>query len=332
MTAATMAPTGESRGQRTARIMAEKPVIALLVVLAILYVITGVQDPTLFAPQGIRSVLLLACPLAILAAVQTVCMLTGGIDLSAAMIANFAAYVSANNAGLGPIASLGFAFLVGGAIGLINGIGVGVFRVNPLIMTLGMSSVLVGVITVGIVGDGFLSGSTTILSLVKSVGGGTLFGPIPLNSIVLALVAAILILGLGRTGLGRSIYATGDNESAGRLAGVRSWQVLIAVYVIAGLLAALAGLMFSGISGSVGPDQTNSYLLPSVAAAVIGGTSILGGTGGFGGTIVGALILTVLNRLLLGLETSDAVRQIIYGAIVLALAWFYVRVTGQRAD
>ncbi len=90
--------------------------------------------------------------------------------------------------------------------------------------------------------------------------------------------------------------------------------------------------MFSGLSGSVGPDQTNSYLLPAIAAAVIGGTSILGGTGGFAGTIVGAFILTVLNRLLLGIHTSEAVRQIIYGVIVLALAWAYVRITGQRAD
>jgi ribose transport system permease protein len=96
------------------------------------------------------------------------------------------------------------------------------------------------------------------------------------------------------------------------------------------VLAALGGLLFSGNTGSVGPDQTNAYLLPSVAAAVIGGTSILGGVGGYTGTILGALILTVLNRLLLALDTTEAFRQILYGLIVLALAWVYVRVTGQR--
>jgi ribose transport system permease protein len=108
--------------------------------------------------------------------------------------------------------------------------------------------------------------------------------------------------------------------------------VLFAVYLMSALLAALAGLLFSGISGSVGPDQTNAYLLPSVAAAVIGGTSILGGVGGYTGTILGALILTVLNRLLLALDTTEAFRQILYGLIVLALAWVYVRVTGQRGS
>lgn len=328
----TVTAFGLSRQQQVGRFLAQRPVIALLVVLAALYIVTGIQDPSLFTPRGLRATLLLACPLAILAAAQTVCMITGGIDLSSAMIANFAAYIAANNSGAGPLQSLGFAFLVGATVGAVNGIGVGIFKVNPLIMTIGMASVLVGVITVGIVGDGFLSGSTNILPLIKTLGSGTLVGPIPMNSIVLVLLSVILILGLSRTGLGRSIYATGDNPRAVRLAGIRSWQVLLAVYILAGVLAALGGLMFSGISGSVGPDQTNSYLLPAVAAAVIGGTSILGGTGGFAGTIVGAFILTVLNRLLIGLDTSEAVRQIIYGLIVLGLAWFYVKVTGQRAD
>lgn len=312
--------------------MAEKPVIALTVVLVVLYLATAAQDPSLFTSQGLRSILLLACPLAIMAAAQTICMLTGGIDLSVAMIANFAAYIAANQAGAGPFVSLGLAFLVGATVGLINGIGVGVFRVHSLIMTLGMSSILVGVVTIGIVGDGFLSGSTSLLPFVTWIGSGNLIGPIPANTIVLVLVAVAMIYGLRQTGLGRTIYALGDNEPAVRLAGVRTWQVQIAVYVVAGVLAALAGLMFSGISGSVGPDQTNGYLLPSVAAAVIGGTSILGGVGGMGGTIVGAFILTVLNRLLLGLDTTEAVRQVIYGVIVLALAWVYVRITGQRAD
>src|SRR6218665_1555528 len=318
--------------QRLSHYISHRPVIALLGVLTVLFIVTGMKDPALFTTQGIRSTLLLACPLAILAACQTVCMLTGGIDLSSTMIANFAAYIAANNSGAGPVVSLGFAFLVGAAVGAANGIGIGVFKVNPLIMTIGMSSVLVGIVTVGIVGDGFLSGSTALLPLVKTLGSATLFGPIPMSTIVLAALSLLIIFGLSRTGIGRLIYATGDNESAVRLAGTRSWRVLLVVYTIAGLLAALGGLMFSGISGSVGPDQTNSYLLPSVAAAIIGGTSILGGTGGFAGTIVGAFILTVLNRLLTGLETTDAVRQIIYGIIVLTLAWFYVRITGQRTD
>ena len=312
------------------QLLVDRPAVALSGVLLLLYVITGLFAPGMFTPNGVRSTLLLACPLAILAASQTLCMLTGGIDLSTVMTANFAAYVAANQSGQGPVVALGLALCVGLAVGLVNGIGVGVFKVNPLIMTLGMASVLLGVVTVGLVGDGFLSGSTRLLPVLRTVASGTLFGPVPNNVVVWALVGAGLIFGLSRTGLGRAIYAVGDNPIACRLAGVRIWQVLLAVYVLSALLASLGGLLFSGISGSVGPDQTNAYLLPSVAAAVIGGTSILGGVGGYTGTILGALILTVLNRLLLTLDTTEAFRQILYGLIVLALAWVYVRLTGQR--
>jgi ribose transport system permease protein len=312
------------------QLLVDRPAVALSGVLLLLYVITGLFAPGMFTFNGVRSTLLLACPLAILAASQTLCMLTGGIDLSTVMTANFAAYVAANQSGQGPVVALGLALCVGLAVGLVNGVGVGVFKVNPLIMTLGMASVLLGVVTVGLVGDGFLSGSTRILPVLRTVASGTLFGPIPNNVLVWALVAAGLIFGLSRTGLGRAVYAVGDNPIACRLAGVRIWQVLLAVYVLSAVLAALGGLLFSGISGSVGPDQTNAYLLPSVAAAVIGGTSILGGVGGYTGTILGALILTVLNRLLLTLDTTEAFRQILYGLIVLALAWVYVRLTGQR--
>jgi ribose transport system permease protein len=310
--------------------LVDRPAVALSGVLLLLYFVTGLVAPGMFTPNGVRSTLLLACPLAILAASQTLCMLTGGIDLSTVMTANFAAYVAANQSSQGPLAALSLALLVGLAVGTVNGVGVGVFKVNPLIMTLGMASVLLGVVTVGLVGDGFLSGSTRLLPVLRTVASGTLFGPVPNNVLVWALVAAVLIFGLSRTGLGRAVYAVGDNPIACRLAGVRIWQVLLAVYVLSALLAALGGLLFSGISGSVGPDQTNAYLLPSVAAAVIGGTSILGGVGGYTGTILGALILTVLNRLLLTLDTTEAFRQILYGLIVLALAWVYVRLTGQR--
>jgi ribose transport system permease protein len=309
--------------------LAERPTLVLAVVLAILYAITAWQDDSLLTTNGVRSILLLACPLAVFAACQTICMLTGGIDLSIAMTANLAAYIAAVESGRGTVPALAMALGVGLAVGLVNGLAIGVFRVNPLIMTLGMASVLLGIITVGL--RGFLAGSTNVLPFVRDVGSGRLAGPLPANFVVWLIVSLVLILGLRATGLGRMIYAVGDNPLACRLAGVRVWQVLLAVYVMSGLLAAIGGLLFSGTTGSVGVDQTNSYLLPAVAAAVIGGTSIFGGTGGYSGTIIGALILTVLNRLLLRLDVSDAFKQMLYGVIVLALAWLYVRLTGQKS-
>ena len=232
-------------------IVAERPVIVLSGVLVVLYIVTGLQDDSLFTVRGLRSILLLACPLAIFAASQTLCMLTGGIDLSIAMTANFAAYVAANQSGQGTVVALTLSLLVGVGVGLVNGIGIGVFKVNPLIMTLGMASVLLGVVTVGL--KTFLSGSTRILPLVDDIGSGTLIGPLPMNFIVWAVVATLIVLGLSSSGLGRMIYAVGDNPIACRLAGVRVWQVLLAVYVLSAVLAAVAGLLFSGTTGSVGP-------------------------------------------------------------------------------
>lgn len=322
----------EGQGQRLRRILTDQPVIVLSVVFVAFYLVTAVVDPSLFSAGGIRSILLLACPLALFAAGQTLAFLTGGIDLSVTMIANLAAYVAATQSGAGPVVALGFALLAAVAVGAVNGIGVGVFRVHPLIMTIGMSSVLLGVVSVGVASGGFLSGAARVLPLLREIGGGSLIGPVPLNALVWVAVGALLIYGLHRSGLGRNIYAVGDNTEASRLSGVRGWQVLIATYVIVAVLAALAGLLISGTSGSVGPSQSNVFLLPSIAAAVIGGTSILGGYGGYAGTIVGALILTVLNRLLLSLEVGRDVQQIVYGLIVLALAWVYVAVSGQRSD
>jgi ribose transport system permease protein len=138
------------------------------------------------------------------------------------------------------------------------------------------------------------------------------------------------VLGLRRSGYGRLLYAVGDNEVAARLSGVRIWQVLLGLYVLSAVLAGLAGLILTGVTNSASATLADRYLLPSVAAAVIGGTSIFGGRGGYSGTIVGALILTVLTSLLTVLQMPEPVRQILFGVIILAVAAAYTRITEDR--
>jgi ribose transport system permease protein len=142
-------------------------------------------------------------------------------------------------------------------------------------------------------------------------------------------VALILLGGLRGTGYGRLLYAIGDNPIAARLSGARSWQVLIVLYVISAVLAAIAGILIAGLTNVASITLADTYVLPSVAAAVIGGTSILGGRGGYGGTIVGALILTVTASLLSSLGFPEAVRQVLYGVIIVVVAAAYARVTGE---
>ena len=309
-----------------ARIAAgDRSTLALIGVLAALVVADGLIDRSFLSLSQLRNTLLVTAPLALMAGGQTLCMLSGGIDLSVAMTATAAAYVTGVQSSDGAVLAIVAGLLVGVAVGLVNGLAVGVFRVNPLIMTLGMSGILTGLLTVG--SQTFLGGATRMSNLVLELGGGTIAGPIPWNLVVWLLLGGALVVGLRRTGLGRMIYAVGDNRVACRLAGVRVWQVETAVYTLCALLAAVAGILIGGRSGSVDLQLAGSYLLPSVAAAVIGVTSILGGIGGYTGTILGALILAVLDTMLNLLTVDEALKQVLYGCIILVLAWVYARGT-----
>lgn len=314
---------------RVSRFLAEHSLVTLAVVLVALMVVTTIIEPNYLTFSGIRNTLLLAAPLGILAAGQTILMLTGGIDLSVAMIATAAAYVVGNRSPEGAAVAIALGLVVGLVAGALNGVGVGVFRVNPIIMTLAMSGILLGLFTQW--AQTFLQGSTSVAPFVRTLGGGSfLNGLIPWNLLVWAGVAVVVMLLLRRSGLGRMLYALGDNPTSARLAGVRSWQVLVAAYAIAGLFAAVGGTLIAGLAGAVDLQLAESYLLPSVAAAVIGGTSIFGGVGSYAGTIFGALILSVLDRMLTFLNTGQATQQVVYGLIILGLAWLYAAVSGEE--
>jgi ribose transport system permease protein len=307
-------------------LIADNPTLVLFAVLIIIIVVTGIVEPNYLSAGGIRSTFLQAAPLGILAGAQTILMLSGGIDLSLTMIATASAIVVAHQSPNGPAVAIPLGILVGLIIGSANGIGVALFRVNPLIMTLAMSGIVLGLFTTWT--QTILQGSTRVSEFVRMLGGGSFFGnTIPYSILVWALIAAILFWLLRRSGWGRLIYAIGDNEVAVRLAGVRVWQVRISTYAVAGMLGSIGGILLGGRNGSVDMQLANAFLLPSIAAVVIGGTSIFGGVGGYTGTILGALILSVLNSMLTFLNVGQAIQQVVYGAIVLALAWGYASLT-----
>jgi ribose transport system permease protein len=306
----------------------DRPLIPLILLLVGLVVALQVVQPGIINQGWLSSTIRFAVPLAILAAAQTLTMLTGGIDLSVAIVASATAYVLATVAPQqGPVVGVVAALAVAASAGLVNGIGVGVFRVHPLIMTLGMSLVVLGLLTVYqriVVASG-----NNVPDEVAWLGGGTSLGFFPNSLLLFVPLAALVLLGLRRSGFGRLLYAVGDNEVAARLSGVRIWQVLVVLYVISGMLAGVAGIVYAGLTNTASAGLVDRFLLPSVAAAVIGGTSIFGGRGGFSGSIVGALILTVLTTLLTVLQMPEPVRQILFGAIILAVAAAYTRITEQ---
>ncbi len=320
------APKNASLSTRTRTAVAENPTWVLGGVLVILFLLTGLIEPNYLSVGGIRNTLLQAAPLGILAGAQTILMLSGGIDLSAAMIATAAANVAANQSPNGAGIAILMGLVVGLVVGTLNGIGVTFFRVNPLIMTLAMAGILLGLFTAWT--QTILVGSTQVAPFIRLLGGGSFVGGrIPYSVLVWAAVGLILIGLLRRSGWGRLLYAIGDNEVAVRLAGVRVWQVRIAAYIVAGLLGAIGGMLLAGRNGTVDLQIGNAFLLPSIAAVVIGGTSTFGGVGSYTGTILGALILSVLNSMLTFLNVGQAIQQVVYGVIVLGLAWGYAGLT-----
>jgi ribose transport system permease protein len=326
-----------------------KSMLSLTGILFALYIITGLLDSYNFSIPAIGNIFYLGAALGLLAAGQTICMLTGGIDLSLAMIATGAAFIVSVKSSSGLLVALSLALLYCVVIGAINGLAVGLLGMNPLIMTLGMNAVLIGVFTVGV--TTFLQGSSTVpdvlvtlstASIIDTSGWvfesatadprswpfiASIVDTLSWPFFIWLLVSLIVLFILARTGLGRLIYAIGDNAQSARLAGVKVWQVQVTTYVMCAVLGGIGGIILGGQSGAVALSLANSFLLPSVAAVVIGGTSIMGGIGGYKGTMMGTLILTLLSSLLTTINSSEAVKQMIYGAIVLALAWTYAKIS-----
>jgi ribose transport system permease protein len=194
-------------------------------------------------------------------------------------------------------------------------------------MTLGMSLVILGLANVWQLV--MVQTGAGVPALLRTLGSGTFLTILPNSLLVFVPLAAFILILLRRTGFGRLLYAVGDNPVATRLSGARSWQVLIVLYMFSAVIAAIAGFLYSGLNNVASVTLVDSAVLPSVAAAVIGGTSIMGGRGGYSGTLVGALILTVLTSLLTTLGLPEAVRQILFGSIIVAVAAAYTRVTAE---
>ena len=306
----------------------DRPMIPLLALLAMLVGASEIARPGIVDTEWAGVIFRTSVPLAILAACQTLTMLTGGIDLSVGAVASMSGFVVASIVGTAGLpAAIAVALIAAAIAGLVTGIGVGVFKVHPLIMTLGMSLVVLGLADVLQLQT--VQTNAGVPTEIRWLGSQAFAQIFPISLLVFVPLAALILVGLRRTGFGRLLYAIGDNPIAARLSGARSWQILIVLYITSALLAAIAGFIYTGYTNVASVSLVDSDVLPSVAAAVIGGTSIMGGRGGFGGTIVGVLILTVITSLLSSLGYPEAVRQVLFGAIIVAVAAAYTRVTSQ---
>jgi len=325
-----LATSGERASARTRirRFMSDYPLVPLIVLLLLLVVVLQILSPGIVNPRWVANTVKFAIPLALLAGAQTMVMLTGGIDLSVGTVATMAAFIAATQTvEQGPAIAICIALLPALAIGFVNGLGVGVFRVHPLIMTLGTS--LIGVGCLQVYQRTVISSGTKYPEFLVWLGTGLTWG-FPNALVLFVPVALLLIFIQRRTGFGRLLYAIGDNERATRLAGVKYWQVILALYMLSSVIAGIMGLLYIGLIRAASLSLAEPLVLPSVAAAVIGGTSIFGGRGSYTGTIIGALILTVLTTLLTILQMPEGARRILFGAIILLVTAIYLRIIEDR--
>lgn len=309
-----------------------QPLVVALILIAALLWLGETLSPGFASGQQILRLLIVAALLGIVAAGQNLVILGGreGIDLSVGGVVSLSAIIAGNlmageNGGI-PLAILA-CILTGAFFGLINGIGVTLLRIPPLVMTLGMLGVLQGLLVV--VRQGIPSGRAAP-ALADFVSRDFLLG---LPGILWLWVAIGLVMAflLSRTVFGHRIYAIGSNEQAAFMAGVPVKVIRIALFVLSGVFAAIAGICLLGYSGSSFANVGEQYMLASIIAVVFGGTPLSGGKGGYTGTMAGAFLLVILQSILTTVNIDESGRQMVFGATLLVLMLFYGRGRSMRA-
>lgn len=251
---------------------------------------------------------------AIISVGMTLVILTGGIDLSVGSIVAMAGSITAGlmASGQGIVTSVVAGIIVGSALGLINGLLITKGKIPPFIATMGMMTVARGYTLVYTEGRPI----TGLTEGFRWLGGGYIVG-IPVPVIIMALIFITAYIILKKNQLGRYIYAIGGNEEAARLSGIGTKKILVTVYTLSGLLAGLSGIILTSRLNSAQPTAGMGFELDAIAAVVLGGTSLSGGVGTIGGTLVGAMIIGVLDNGLNLLNVSSFYQQVAKGVVIL---------------
>jgi ribose transport system permease protein len=295
--------------------------IVVILVAGTFYTLSRLGTAPLLSPNYLLQQLQIGSFLGIVAAGMMIVILISQIDLSvpwtltaAAMMATAVGGPWALPVGLG----------VGLLVGLVNGVGVAYLRIPSMIFTLGVNAVMRGLM---VAHTGGFAPQTAATDLMRWLAAEHSFG-IPNALFVWLAVSALVALILRRMALGRYIYAIGNKEAAAYLAGVNTRGVIVISFALCGLAAGLAGVLLAGYSTKAYQGMGDAYLLPSIAAVVIGGTNILGGRGRYLGTLVGVILIVLLNSVLSIMEMPEAGRQVIYGAVIILMLLVYGR--GER--
>jgi ribose/xylose/arabinose/galactoside ABC-type transport system permease subunit len=302
---------------------------ALIPAIVVLFVVGALTDPAFATTDNLLNVLQSQTELALLVLAETLILIAGKFDLSLEATIGLAPALGVlvpKWLHISPLWSIAICLLAGALVGAFNGLLVVKFRLSAFVLTLGMLITLHGLVI------GFTKGAS-IFKLPQSFkyAGSTVWGVVPVSVWICVALFAVGVVALGFLRQGRSLYAIGGNVDAARAAGIRTDRVLIIVYIVGGLLAGLAGLLYSGHYGSVAASQGNGMIFQVFAAAVIGGVSLDGGKGTIFGALCGVIVLGLIQNILVFAGVPAEWNQAINGVIII-LALVLSRLTSGKAQ
>lgn len=308
--------------------------LSALLTLLLLIVGFSLASQSFFSVNNVLTILLQTSVIGLLGIGLTMVIITGGIDLSVGSVLALSGVATGMTikAGLPVIPAMAFGVAVGAACGVVNGLVVTRLRIPPFVATLGMMLMarglalqLTGAAPISQLGESFgRLGNGALFRVIEMQPNGfpkVIFPGIPYPAILLLIVALAAAYMLRRRQIGRHIYATGSNEEAARLSGVRVDETKLYAYAMSGALAGLAGNVLMSRLITAQPSEGVMYELDAIAAAVIGGASLSGGVGTISGTMIGAFIIGILRNGLNMAGVSAFIQQIVIGAVVIGAVW-----------
>jgi ribose transport system permease protein len=293
--------------------------------IVVLLLLGSLYSTEFLSPDYLLQQLKVASFLGVIATGMMLVILLGQIDLSVPWVVAVGGMMSCAATAYGPVGealAIPFGILCGMLLGIANGIGVAYLRIPSMIVTLAINAVAQGLMVVYTGGFSPQDSSSEAMRYIAT--GDTILG-IPNALLVWLAIAAATVFLLTRTTFGRAVYAIGNRERAAYLSGIATQRVVLIAFAISGALSAFGGVLLAGYASKAAQAMGDPYLLPSIAAVVLGGTSILGGRGSYLGTVAGVILITLLQSILSVMQIDEWGRQVIYGVVIVGMLLVYGR-------
>ncbi|MBL8790110.1 MAG: ABC transporter permease [Rhizobiales bacterium] len=302
------------------------PAVVIAFCCIILLLLVGaLYSSSFLSPTYLLQQLKVASFLGVIATGMMLVILLGQIDLSVPWVVTTGAMMACAAASFGPMGSalaIPFGILCGALIGLANGFATAYLRIPSMIITLATNAVAQGLM---VVYTGGFSPQDSATPAMRWLATGELIPAVPNGVLVWIVVGTGAVFLFNRTTFGRSVYGIGNRERAAFLSGINTRRIVMLSFVISGALSAFGGVLLAGYASKAAQSMGDAYLLPAIAAVVLGGTHVLGGRGSYGGTVAGVILITLLQSILSVMQIEEAGRQLIFGAVIIIMLLMYGR-------